>query len=119
MAEIPDVIKRILSATRIAAANESMTVNSGPTPHHIDVQPTSSLYTYTGGSSCSAISASSVVSNYMPQPSRSLKERMRKEILDDLRTEGLLKTKSDLKEVTSERMARKIDSVLKKAEKND
>lgn len=138
MAKIPNLIERILkgalnpkdastapSTTPPASPSSSLRAYDVPmhsVQYYHDGPMRSIAMTFNGAASsvaASSVAASSGPLQHIVTPSRSIKERMREEILNDLKSEGLLRTKSDLKEMTKERMTRKIDSVLKKAEKDD
>jgi len=44
--------------------------------------------------------------------SSSLRERIKRELIEDLKKDGLIISKSPMKEMTEERMNRKIDQIL-------
>ena len=67
-------------------------------------------YVYGSSVSSSSFSWRPITADHID--SSSLRERIKRELIEDLKKDGLIISKSPMKEMTEERMNRKIDQIL-------
>ena len=79
----------------------------------------SSLSSTSYGIRASHISDVAINWSHLKLDNSELKEQIKRELIADLKTEGLIISKSPMKEMTEERMNRKIDQILENSSEKD
>ena len=79
----------------------------------------SSLSSTSSGIRASHISDVAINWSHLKLDNSELKEQIKRELIADLKTEGLIISKSPMKEMTEERMNRKIDQILENSSEKD
>jgi len=79
----------------------------------------SSVSSVSSGIRASHISDVAINWSHLKPDNSELKEQIKRELIADLKNEGLIISKSPMKEMTEERMNRKIDQILENSSEKD